>query len=64
MLLMKTVTIHFTGGEPCQLRLPDEAAAAVLGRLSDPSEGTTTITDRNGTAWTINRARITWAQAA
>jgi tRNA A37 threonylcarbamoyladenosine synthetase subunit TsaC/SUA5/YrdC len=59
---MKTVTIHFTGGKPFCMRMPDEAADALIKELSDPLIGTTTITGETTTC-TVNRAQMTYAEA-
>jgi hypothetical protein len=61
---MKTVTIHFTGGEPMKLSMPAAAAEGLLEALLLDSRGMAKIEGDNGNTHLINLEQITWADAA
>jgi hypothetical protein len=60
---MKTVTIHFTGGAPMQLKMPDEAAEGLLDALLRDFRGVAKIEGDNGNTHLINLEQMTYAEA-
>jgi hypothetical protein len=60
---MKTVTIHFTGGEPMQLSMPAAAAEGLLDALLLDPRGIAKIEGDNGSTHLINLEQMTYAEA-
>ena len=61
---MKKVTVHFVGGAPLVLSLPEKIARSFVQGLAADPRGTTEITGSDGILCVINRNHMTYAEIA
>lgn len=60
---MRSVSIYFTSGKSVQLELKAEEAEGLIQALT-AGPGSTTITGDNGTAYLINRDKMTHVEVS